>query len=37
MSSFMCLNFSTQEEDIIEHTNANSHVFTFIVNLLTIV
>ena len=36
MASDMCLCFSIQEEDIIDHTNAKCHVFTFMTNLLTI-
>ena len=37
MSSFMCLSFGMQEEDVIEHTYANDHVSTSTCNLLTIV
>ena len=36
MASDMCLCFSIQEEDIIDHINAKCHVFTFMTNLLTI-
>jgi hypothetical protein len=32
----MCVHFSMQEEDIIEHTNGKCHVFTLMINELTI-
>ena len=34
--SAMCLYFSVQEYDIIEHTNAKCRVSTVAINLLTI-
>ena len=33
MASVMCLHFSMQEEDILEHTNAKCHLCTLLVNL----
>ena len=36
ISIVMYLHFSMQEEDIIEHTNGKCHVFTLMINELTI-
>ena len=36
MLGVMCLHFSMQEEDIIEHTNAKCHEITLMIKLLAI-
>ena len=33
MPSVMCLRLSMQEEDIVEHIDVKSHVYTLMVNL----
>ena len=37
MLEMIVLRYNMQEEDIMEHINAMCHVFTLVVNLLTIV
>ena len=37
MASVMCVQFSTQEEDVLEHIDTKCHLCTFLVNLQTIV
>ena len=37
MASVMCLQLSMLEEDNIEHANWHYHLFTLMMNLLTIV